>query len=237
MTQTAQTTTIHITAEVDNTSVAFWFVKEGERVRERDPLVTLRHPSGVSFTVLVPKGSVLDGAILRQRRLAVGSPVTRNDVLMVLTCTTIEAGRALVPLDEPEASREDAERQVDLVFVGSSLPRDLLFSLAPGFRRLYFRNYRLLGWLELAAFPVILVAGTLLVSHLTAQFPGAAAPADQAGWSWLGALSPLIPFLVGALLALALIGLRQGIMRWQYLKLGGGRPYRAGRKNRAKKGG
>jgi hypothetical protein len=216
MTQTAQTTTIHLLAEVENTSVAFWFVKEGERVRERDPLVTLRHPSGASFTVLVPKGSVLDGAILLQRLLSVGSPVSRNAVLMILTSTTIEAGRAIVPLGQPgpEASRQDDERgAVDLVFVSSSLPRDLLFSLAPWCRRLYFRNYRLLGWLELVAWSLMLIAGTLLISHL----------------------APLIPVLVGALLALALICLRQALMRWQYQKPGRRQADRARRRNGANK--
>jgi hypothetical protein len=70
---------------------------------------------------------------------------------------------------------------------------------------------------------------------LTAQISGAVSPSDQTGWSWFGALSQFIPFLVGALIALALIGMRQALMRWQYLKLGGGRSYRAGRKSRAKK--
>jgi len=222
--------------EVDDTIVAYWFVKEGERVRERDPLVTLRHPSGVSFTAQIPKGSALDGAILRRRLLPVGAPVSRTDVLMVLTSTTIEAGRAVVPLDEPgqEASREEDERVVDLVFLYSSIPRDLLFRLAPGFRAFYFRNSRLLGWLELATLPLILVAGTLLASHLTAQISGAGAHSDQTGWSWLGALSPLIPFLVGALLAIAFIFLRQALMRWQYQRLGGRWSQRPGRKNRTK---
>ncbi len=235
MTQTTQTITIHIAAGVDDASVAYWFVKEGERVRERDPLVTLRHPSGASFTLRVPRGSALDGAILQQRLLPVGSPVSQNAVLMVLTSTTIEAGRAIVPLREPgqEASIEEDERGVALVFVTSSLPRDLLFRLAPGFRRLYFRNYLPMGWLELAAFTVLMIAGILLVSHLTAQISAEGEPSKQTGWSWFGALSPFIPFLVGALLALAMIGLRQALMRRQYLKLGGRRSYRSGRKNRA----
>ena len=218
MEQTALTTTFHLNAGINETYVAHWFLKEGERVRGLAPLVTLRHPSGVAFTLRAPAASLLSGAILQHILLAEWSSVCSTDVLAIFTRTTLEAGRAIAPLGAPEPgdSAYSAEMDVDLVSTSSSLVRDFLFERFPRFRQYYFLTYPLLPLLKMACFAVFILGGAWLVNHQLTQLPGAPEAPEGGGWSFLMALAALLPIAIGILAALALFALRQFFLRRLY---------------------
>ncbi len=230
MVQTQFTTTFHLAAGIDETSVAHWFVGEGERVRGSAPLVTLHHQTGAAFTLRTPSASLLNGATIQRILLHEGSSVSASDVLAVLTKTTIEAGRAIeqvgVGAREPEESATCAEMGVDLVFTSSSLARDLLFERFPRFRRFYFRTYPLLPLLDLGCFTIIAILSALWLNRQFAHLSGTPASPGQGGWSLLIALASFIPVAIGILAAVALIALRQFSLRRLYRKHRSARPGR-----------
>jgi len=210
------TAMLHLTAGIEETHVAHWFVKEGERVQGSAPLVTLRHHhTGLAFTLRAPLASLLTGAVLQQILRSEGTSVSASDVLAVLTSTTPDGGRTIAQLEtlEPEASPYVAEMGVHLVVTSSSRIRDHLFQWFPRFHHFYFQTYPLFPLLNIGCFAVIAVLGALQIHRLLAQVSGTPASPGGDGWFSFIALAGLIPLGLAILAYLVLTAVRLFFLR------------------------
>jgi hypothetical protein len=215
MEQRQRTAVLHLTAGIEQTYVAHWFVKEGERVQVSSPLVTLRHHTGLAFTLRAPLTGLLTGSILQQILSSEGSSVSASDVLADFTSTTQDGGEIVARLGalEPESSPSMAEMSVPLVVTSSSRIRDHLFQRFPRFHHCYFQTYPLFPLLTAGCFAVIAVLSALQIRRLLAQVSGIPVSPSGDGWFSFIALGGLIPLALAILASLILTAVRLFFMR------------------------
>jgi hypothetical protein len=200
MQQPQLTAIFHLTG-IEETYVAHWFVKEGDQVCSSAPLVTLHHPSGVTFTLRTPLSGPLSSAVLQQILVPEGTAVSASDVLAILAKTVPDGERAVAQLEavEPVTSPYFAETGIDMVVTSSSRIRDHLFKRFPRFHSFYFHTHPLLPLLNMGCFAIIVVLSVLQIHNLLAQVSNTPASPGRDGGFFLFTLAGLI------LLALAFL--------------------------------
>jgi hypothetical protein len=209
--------------------VARWFVEEGQRLRAKDPLVTLTLQSGgdgPSITLRVPREAGIAGAVVERIFCAPGARVTERDCLAVFTTTLVEAGRAIARLEDLGDLEQYPVVYADCVIASTSLSRKLLEGRFPGFARWYFRTHPLVPLLEMAG--ILAFVGLLaLLAHsmldALADLGSGPSPISTPWWDNLWFL--LLPFFLGTLVFFILLVLH-------YLSLKRTSPLASGSKRR-----
>jgi hypothetical protein len=187
--------------------VARWFVKEGQRLRAKDPLVTLQSGvDGPMVTLRVTREDSIEGAVVERIFCAEGARVTERDCLAVFTASGTSAGRAISRLEDLGDLAQYPVVYVDYVIASTSLLRELLDRRFPGFARWYFKTYPLMPLIKMAGTLALLALGGLLTHSILDSLRDLEGPPVTPWWDNLWLL--LLPFFLGVLVCLALFVLR-----------------------------